>query len=349
MTKRIFEQEWTEQPSSINHSIEKNVFYDFWGYLQNMRSDLKALKKDYEDSFNQLSKKPLQHYIDLFNKRTDQYFSILIKDHKLTGSIGHHQSLDEYNTKVFEHDGNHFKIKDKYYKVLNKLAQSIFEIEDEIAPIVEKFWIDEMSSINQYDSGKEYFLLAHVDLKTTAAEDLSENIRNYNNSLQGLCFSAISDKKTRLYNDAKNYYQYYYNPQGLVGIIANPKPNSIVGISNTDMLSTEYIDGDCALLRHFNRCFDRNGSEICHTGTKISPPKEIFNISADTINEIIMDSENIDIKAIFYVADSQGAKPKRLEQYKKEQELRFGKKLPVIEIKQRNRLGQINLEELFDM
>ena len=354
MTKRLFEKQWTEQISSINHSTEKNVFYDFWSYLQNMRSDLKALKKDYEEEFNKLSKKPLQHYIDLFEKRTDQYFSIVIKDHKLTKGIGHHQSLEDYNLNIFEQDGSNFKIKDKYYKVLNKIAQSIFEIEDELAPIVEKFWIDAISDIHKYNSNDEYFMLAHVDLKTTAQEDLSPELRAYNNSLQGLCFSAISDKKTRLFNNAQNYYQYYSNPRGLVGIIAKPKAGSIIGISNTDMLSTEYIDKKCEFAKHFehsmvNRCFERDSSEICHTGTRISPPKEIFHISADTINEIILDSKNIDVEAVFYVADARGEKPERLEQYRKEQETRFGKKLPVVEVTQRNKLGQINLEELFDM
>ena len=356
MTKRIFEQEWTEQVSLVNGSVEKNVLFDFYGYLSNMRSDLKALKKNYEQKFDSLSKKPLKHYVDLFKKRCDQYFDVLIANHRKTGSIGEMKSFKGYRKDMLEKDGNHYKIKDKYYKVMKKLAESIFEIEDEIAPIVEKFWLEELTSVDDYDANKEYFLLAHADLKTVDSDKLPKEIREFNDSLQGLCFSAISDKKTRLFNDAQNYYQYYSNPKGLVGIIAKPKrdANAIVGISNTDMLSTEYVDDKCAFIKYFehsnvNRCFARGNSKICCTGTKISPPSEIFNIDVDTINEIILDCKNIDVEAVFYVADAKGDVPERLEKYKAEQEKRFGKPLPVVEVKQRNKLCQINLDELYDM
>ena len=57
-------------------------------------------------------------------------------------------------------------------------------------------------------------------------------------------------------------------------------------------------------VANVNRCFARGNSKICCTGTKISPPSEIFNIDVDTINEIILDSKNIDVKAVFYVADA---------------------------------------------
>ena len=354
MTKRIFEQEWTEHVSLVNGSTEKNVLFDFYEYLSNMRRDLKALKKNYQEQFDRLSKKPLRHYIDLFEKRTDQYFDVLIADHRKTGSIGSLKSFDGYRKDLLEKDGNHYKIKDKYYKVMKKLAESIFEIEDEIAPIVEKFWLEELTDIKDYDADKTYFLLAHADLKTVDSEKLPKEVREFNNKLQGLCFSAISDKKTRLFNDAQNYYQYYSNPKGLVGIIAKPKINAIVGISNTDMLSTEFIDDKCAFSKYFehsnvNRCFARGNSKICCTGTKISPPSEIFNLDVDTINEIILDSKNIDIQAVFYVADAKGDVPERLEKYKKDQEKRFGKTLPVVEVKQRNCLSQVNLDELYDM
>ena len=356
MTKRVFEQEWTEHISTINHSIEKNVLFDFYGYVSNMRSDLKALKKNYEKEFNEISKKPLKYYLDLFNKRTDQYFSILIKDHKLTGSIGSPQSFEGYNKNILEQTGNHYKIKTKYYNVLKKLAESIFKIEDEIAPIVEKFWLDALTDIKNYKHDEKYFLLAHVDLKTLDDIKLNPELSQYNKSLQGLCFSAISSEKTRLFNNARNYYQYYSNPKGLVGIIAKPKSGAVVGISNTDMLSTEYINGECLFKKYYqvfdhsnvDRCFARGESEIHCCGTRISPPSEIFNINVDTINEIILDSKNIECEAVFYVLDAKGEIPERFEQYKKKQEQRFEKTLPVIEIKQRNRLCQINLEELYD-
>ena len=88
MRTRAFEQSWEQSVSKINHRIENNVLFDFFDYLQNMRSDLKAIKKDYEEEFNKLSKKPLKHYVNLFEKRCDQYFTILIERHKKTRSIG---------------------------------------------------------------------------------------------------------------------------------------------------------------------------------------------------------------------------------------------------------------------
>ena len=68
MRTRLFEQEWTQITSKINHRIENNVMFDFYDYLKNMRFDLKTIKKDYEQEFNKLSKKSLKHYIDLFEK-----------------------------------------------------------------------------------------------------------------------------------------------------------------------------------------------------------------------------------------------------------------------------------------
>ena len=96
-----------------------------------------------------------------------------------------------------------------------------------------------------------------------------------------------------------------------------------------------------------NRCFVRDNSQIYCIGTKICPPKEIFHIDADTINEIILDSKNIDVIAVFYLKNCQNKIPERFAEYKKSQEKICGHKLPEIEITSRNYLKQINLDEVF--
>jgi|GEM_PF-4536995 len=352
MRTRLFEQEWTQITSKINHRIENNVMFDFYDYLKNMRFDLKALKKDYEQEFNKLSKKSLKHYIDLFEKRLDQYFSVLMKDYKKNGSIGGIQTYEGYNDGIILQNGDHHKIADKYYPVLKKLAESIFDIEDQIAPIVEKFWQQKTTSAKNYDPNGHYFMLAHVDRKHKGEEHFSQEFNNYNKSLKGLCFSLVTDKKTRLYNNQYYSYNYYSHPAGEVGIIAKPKSDSIVGISDNDMLSTEYVNGKCGLDMYFehskvDRCLINGNNEICCNGTKICPPKKIFNFDVDTINEIILDSDKIDVEAVFYVKNSQGKMPERLKAYKLEQEKRCGHKLPVIELKPHNYLRQINLDEVY--
>lgn len=353
MITRVFEQEWDQVVSKVNHRIEKNVLFDFYEYVKNMRFDLKALKRDYEQEFNKFSEKPLDYYWNLFEKRIEQFFSILIKNYN--GDIGYIDSYEKFNKGIVIENGSHHKIADKYYKVLNKIATDIFEIEDQMAPIVEKLWQKEISDIKNYDKDKEYFLLAHVDRKSVNEENLSKELKDYSKSQQGICFSVITDKKTRLFNNLYQSMNYYYYPQGAVGIIANPKQNSIVGMSNTDMLSIEYVDGKCELAKHFD-CFDHSKvdrclvdgkNEICCKGTKICPPKEIFNISADTINEVILDSKNIDVQAVFYIKTPSGELPERLKEYKAQQEKICGHKLPIIEVKPRNYLNQINLDEIY--
>ena len=119
------------------------------------------------------------------------------------------------------------------------------------------------------------------------------------------------------------------------------------------MLSTEYIDKKCGFERYFDhskvdRCFTSKNHEICCNGTKICPPKQIFNIDVDTINEIILDSNNMEVLAAFYLKDSFGNIPERFNEYKKEQEKLCGHKLPMIEVTTRNKLKQLNLDELYE-
>ncbi len=352
MRTRKFEQEWEQSVSKLNHRIENNVLFDFYDYLQNMQRDLKAIKKDYEQEFNLLSKKPLQYYIDLFNKRYDQYFTVLIKDHKHNGHIGHIQSYEEYRKGLVIENGDKHKIADKYYKVLKKIAESIFDIEDQMAPIIEQFWQAAITSAKEFEDKKQYFFLAHVDRKDMGEENFDQEFNDYNKALRGLCFSAVSSDKTRLYNNSYYSYNYYNHPRGVVGIIAKPKAGSIIGMSFDDMLSTEYIDGKCSFDRYFDhssvdRCFVDGNNYICCNGTKICPPKQIFNLDVDTINEIILDSKNIDVQAVFYVKDARDQIPERLKEYKAEQEKRCGHKLDIIELKPHNYLRQVNLDEIY--
>ena len=60
-----------------------------------------------------------------------------------------------------------------------------------------------------------------------------------------------------------------------------------------------------------------------------------------------MDSNNIDVQAVFYVKNAHGEIPERLKSYKAEQEKRCGHKLDVIELKPHNYLRQVNLDEIY--
>ena len=184
-------------------------------------------------------------------------------------------------------------------------------------------------------------------------EHFGKDFNEYNKSLKGLCFSAVTDNKTRLYNNQYHYSSYYSHPAGEVGIIAYPRHNSIIGISDNDMLSVEYVNGKCEIDWSFehskvDRCFVNDANEICCSGTKLCPPKKVFNLDVDTINEIILDSNNIDVQAVFYVKTNAGKIPKRFEKYKAEQEKKCGHALPVIELKPHNYLHQINLDEVYN-
>ena len=353
MVTREFSREWDEVNSHINHRIEQNVLFDFFDYLQALEKDLKAIKKGYEKEFNKLSTKPLKYYIDKFNKRVEQYRTICIENHKQTKSVGHMQSLEDFNMDIIQVNGKHYKINDKYYPVLKRIAESIFKIEDDMSGIVEKFWQQKITYIKDYDMNKDYFLLAHAVVNNLYFEEKSKEYEKYLNGQNGICFSVVTNKKTRLYAGATKNYNYYSYPRGTYGIIARPKDHSMLGTSYDDMLSTEFVNGKCEQNRYFrhsdiNKCYDEKGSKIyCH-GTKICPPNEIFNIDVDTINEIILDKSKIDVEAVFYVESQHHEKPKHFEEYKKIQEKIWGHELKTIKLNPRNMLKQINLDEIYD-
>ncbi len=353
MSKRVFEQEWVEEKSPINNLIERNALCDLFECFRDIREDIKYIIKHDKEVFNKLSKKPIEEYYKLVDKRFHQLYELCVEKGDDGKPVYYDRSMEHIKKEVYVQNGSWYRVNDKYYKAISKLAKSVFEVEDEIALIVEKLWIKKLSNIENYSPNGEYSLLAHVDYKTMPHGQMSPKFKHYNENQQGLCFSYVCDKKTRLFDTSQSYYNLYSHPQGLVGIIAKPKPGSIVGMAYDDMLSTEYIDGDCALLRHFNhskvyRCFERGNSEIYCRGTKILPPEAIFEIGVDTINEIILDSKNIDVQAIFYVKNGRGEPPERITEYKKQQEKLCGHKLPVIELCPRNRMNQVNLDAVLD-
>ena len=351
MITRKFEQEWTEKKSSVNGMAECNVLSDFYEYLKSMRSDLDAIKKYHKEEFDKMSPKPIDFYIGLLKKRTEQFCDVCIKPKYKHGVS--FISDDILQKGVVEKDGSKYKINNDRYLFLKALAESVFKIEETLAKPVEVLWQHALTDASKYNKNGKYFLLAHVDYKTAKESEMSSKFRKYNQSLQGLCFSVVSDSKTRLYDNSLPYFSLYSHPNGLVGIIAKPKQGAILGASYDDMLSTEYIDGDCALLRHFdhslvNRCYQNGNSEIRCRGTKIFPPKNIFGLNIDTINEVVLDSNKIDVVSVFYVKDKFGEKPKRFAEYKREQEKRWGKKLGTIELEPKNKTGQVNLQEVLN-
>lgn len=352
MITRKFEQEWTEKKSALNGMTECNALVDFYEYLKNIKRDLDSIKKYHKEEFDKISSKPIDYYIKLIEKRTTQFYDICVKP-QYRYNLGLIDNVGVFKKDVIKVDGDKYRISNGYYKILNKLAENVFQLEDTVSKSVEVLWQNELTDASNYDKDDKYFMLAHVDYKTMKESEMSPEFKKYNQSQQGLCFSVVSDQKTRLYDNSLPYFSLYSHPYGLVGIIAKPKQGAILGASYDDMLSTEYIDGNCALSRHFdhslvNRCYQNGNSQICCRGTKIFPPKNIFGLSVDTINEVILDSNNIDVVSVFYVKDRNGEKPKRLAEYKKEQEQKWGKKLDIIELNPRNKMGQINLDEVYD-
>ena len=347
MITRKFDQEWEQQKSSINNMTEYDVLFDFYEYLKKMMDDLNKINKYYATEFNSVSSKSIQQYMNIVSKRFNQFNELCLKKEAKSFSYDYNNIKEE----IYVKNGNNYRINDKYYNVLSKIAESVFKIEDEVAKIVENAWIDSISSVDDYSPDGQYTLLAHADYKTYADGTSDEELIQYNSKQQGLCFSLITDKKTRIFDQSTSFYNYYAHSDGLVGIIAKPQKDSLISMSYDDMLSTEYIDGKCALSRHFNhsnvnRCYANNGSEIFSKGTKIMLPSGMFDISVDTINEVILDSNKIDVVAVFYVKDRNREIPKRFETYKQLQEEKCGHKLKTIELFPRNRLKQYNLEEI---
>ena len=119
-----------------------------------------------------------------------------------------------------------------------------------------------------------------------------------------------------------------------------------------DMISIEFCDGKCETPDQFfhskvDKCFDNGKSQIYCTGTKICPPQAIFDTSADTINEIILDKSKIEVVGVFYMPKSDRDTPDRLMEFVEEQEKLVGHELPIIELHKVNKLHQYDLDEIF--
>ena len=347
MITRKFEQEWDSSVSPINNMVQKDVLEDFLKYSNRLHNDLFNLIKYQKEEFYALSNIDLEEYkeklyklrnyfvrmIFLPNEYYDNGFTIFYKQEKLRPD-------------VLTVNGNHFKINKKYYKQLNKIANQIFALEDELAPIVEKLWQNKLSNISDYSSSGEYSLLAHAEYGPINYDDYSAEMKEYCENQQGMCFSLITDQKTKLYNQDK------YWSEGIVGIIAKPKKDGFLVASYFDMLSTEYYKGECNFEQHFDHsdvnCVYRNGdNKICSYGTRICPPNAIMETDIDEINEVVLDKKLIDVEAIFYVKTAAGKIPEKLEAYYEKCKKEYGKELSIIEVKKRNKLYQYNLEDAY--
>jgi len=351
MITREFEQQWEQSTSQINNMTEEDVLFDFNEYLVHMRFALKYIKNNFADDFNSKSSKDIDYYYSKLLKRIEQFNTICLEKDKNGEFKSLCFSYENVKKGIYIKDGNCITLKDNVFIALKKIANSVFEIEEKVSKYVEAEWIRALTDVKDYSRDSQYMLLAHADYKYYPRGDTPVELKKYNNQQQGLCFSLITDKKTRIFDQSTNFYNFYSHKNGLVGIIAKPKAGSMVAMSGTDMLSTEYIDGVCTLNRHFNhskvnRCFVNGNSEIYSKGTKIILPSNMFDLDVDTINEVILDSNNIDVQAVFYVKTPRGEIPERFVQYKREQEKKCGHKLMVIELFPHNKLKQYNLEEI---
>ncbi len=350
MITREFEQTWIQNRNPINNMIEKNVIVDFYSYVTNLRDDLNAIKKYYNNQFNSISTKSIEYIIYTFNNLINKFNDICIDDEYRDRFYINTFRFKEVKKDLFLRDNNIYKIKDEYYLKLRDIADSIFKLEDYVASYSKILWNNTLTDINEYDKDKKYCLLVHVDYKCLDPKMISEEFNYYCVNQMGMCCSLITDEKTKLYENVSPY-SYTYN-KGLVGVVVKPKNNNIVAGANTDMLSTEFVNNNCEYSRHFNhskvnKCYDNDKNSIYCYGTKIFTPKHAFDNGVDTINEVILDKDNIEVVAVFYTKTADNQKPSRLDKYVKMQEEKIGHKLNVIEVQPRNMLKQIDLENLY--
>ena len=351
MRTREFEQSWIQQKNEVNNSIEKNVFIDFYSYITTFKDDLNAIKQYYKKEFKNSSSIDITFLISKFEEFLNIFNQVAIKKEKLNSFCCNIFDISDINEEIYIRDNNSFKIKDEFYPKLKYYAEKIFELENYIAIYNKNLWQNAFTDINTYNKDLPYCLLAHVDHKNIDPRKIGDEFAEYSKNQKGICCSVITDKKTRLY-DNTNIYSTYSSDSGQVGIIVKPKNNCIVAGSYNDMLSTEFVNDKCELKRYFShskiaKCFDDGVNTIYCLGTKIFTPKHAFDCSADTINEVILEKENCEIVAVFYTKSTFNEIPKRLKEYKEKQEKIAGHELPVIEIKQRNKLKQVDLENLY--
>lgn len=295
---REFTNEWQNQNSKFNGSLENNVLCDFYDYCDSLNNDFKKLKK-YESAFNNQSKKPLDVYYHSFLKLYAVFNKVIFKSNDYAKTFSAFYLTKKAPSEVLITKGDLQKISDAYYSKLKKLAEEIFKIEAEMSSVVENIWMQNLtSSVNHNPDNYSY--LVHAKLGDWRKQGTSKDVQKYVNSLKFMSTSYVNQDKTKFYMEKQ------YKDCGMVGYILSIKKGAFIAGNYNDMFSTELVDGKSEYVENYSyspvkKLYVKGNSVIYGNGTRICSPQSAIDSPANIVNEVILDKEFVRLESVFYV------------------------------------------------
>ena len=338
MIYRKFDKEFDATVYNILRQ-EGNVVCDFISYAYDMYNDLTMIKKYDRELFNSISQIKIENYIEYFEKTYALFLKTCTnisncKDYFKTNQI----ASNNFKEDLFIQSDGHFSINDKYYDKLNKIAKSIFMLENDIAPTVEKIWDIQLTDTRKIDINQKYLIALSAKYKHRKNEVASDETNSFSKDMPFEYASINTNDFTFIFEENRTY------SANIAGLIYKISGDAIISASSKDLLSTPFKNGKTPfkieIYHHSNvlKLYEKNGYEMFGYGTKICTPNSaIMGNEVKQVREIVLDKSKIKPVAVFYMGN---VVPERARELQKEYNLTN----EPIKIESKNELKFLDLE-----
>ena len=293
-------------------------FAQFGKYLQNMHSDLLAIKKYYCEYFNANSKVDIDTYIENFDSYVVLIKNILYDKDKYKDYKQNNINADKYkisarlfkdnvatfdyvpsDTDFYDSPNTAIFFNEDIYEILNNIVNKIFVLEDDVSKITIPIWNKTLTNVKDFDGKKPYRLLVKVlsdwriffnkgDKYNEAVDYLGKRI--------GCSLSYVTNEQSLFFKSNRGAY----------GIVYSLNDGFIAGNSK-DAYLDEFINDECPqdvptlIMNPIRQIYFENGNSVQANATKIATPNGVLFENGDRFNEIIADKRKITPVATFYL------------------------------------------------
>ncbi len=297
-------------------------FAQFGKYLQNMHRDLLAIKKYYCNYFDANSKVDIDTYIKNFDSYVELVKIVLYDKEKYKNWKSTIQDYDNSDDKyaillslfkknvatldfspsdsdIYLSPNTVVFFNNDVFKILEQIANSIFQLEDDVSKITIPIWNKTLTSVNDFDGKKPYRLLVKVlnewRVLFSKGEEFAQTCDYLNNRI-GCSLSYVTDYKSLFFKSRNGAY----------GIVYSLNDGFIAG-SSKDAYLDEFINDECPQdiptlsMNPIRQVYFENGNSVQANATKIATPKGVLFKNSDRYNEIIADKRKITPVAVFYL------------------------------------------------
>lgn len=337
------------------------AFPQFGEYLQNMHNDLVAIKKYYCSYFNKNSKIDIDTYIKNFDSYVDLIKLVLYDKQKYQNWKEKNENCDncmiyarlfkdnvatfdycKADTDFYESRNTVVCFESNVYRVLEKIVDKIFKMENDISKITIPLWKNSLTNIKDFDSKKPYNLLVKVISnwrQIFGDEEKKQQASEYLNKRIGASLSYVSDQNSLFF---RSYFGGY-------GIIYDIDSDAFISASSVDAHFDELVGEDYPKeieVDSFNpirKVYEKGENSFFADATKIATPLGVINQNSEKMNEVIVDSSKIKPIATFYLKfDKTMPNSPIFETYEQDKlsatQLAQKLNIPVIELNKQNTL-----------